>query len=282
MKDITMGQYRRTCAKMLQDFDSQGVLDWQCINAKNLTTAFISSTNKHHFTTYARRLFRYLIESGVLVTDYTGILPTVQKQKCIPSVYNDAEISQLLRSVETFTPQGKRDYAIILVALRLGLRQSDIRLLCFENVNFCHSRVDLVQLKTSVAIQLKMPNDVVLALQDYINNGREESDKPNIFLNGYGEAMTIHAVSHIVSRHFKKAKIDVGSRHSGSHSLRMTFASQMVAEKVPYEVVRVLLGHVSHESTRHYVEFSIEGLRTCALEIPEPGGILAQSLSEGV
>lgn len=282
LKDITIGQYRHTCIKMLQDFDSQGVTDWQYIKAKNLTTAFMNSTNKHHFATYAKRFFRYLLESGVLATDYTGILPTVPKKKTVPSVYNDAEISQLLRSIETITPQGKRDYAIILVALRLGLRQSDIRKLRFENVDFSHSKVSLVQFKTSVALQLSMPDDVVHALQDYIQNGREESDEPYIFLNGYGKPLTQHAVSHLVSRHFKKAQVNVGDRHNGSHSLRMTFASHLVAENVPYEVVRVLLGHADNASTRHYVEFSIEGLRTCALDIPKPNGMLAQYLAEEV
>lgn len=282
LKDVTIEQYRRTCIKLLQDIDSQGITDWKYIKAKNLTTAYMNSSNKHHFVSYARRFFRYLLESSVVETDYTGILPTVPKKKSIPSVYNEDEISQLLENMETITPQGKRDYAIVLVALRLGLRQSDIRLLRFENVDFMCSRIRLVQLKTSVALQLSMPDCVIQALQDYIKNGREESDSPYLFLNGYGEAMTKHAISHIVARHFKNARIDVGSRHSGSHSLRMTFASQLVAENVPYEVVRVLLGHASRESTRHYVEFSIEGLRECALEVPEPSGMLAQFLAEGV
>jgi site-specific recombinase XerD len=59
----------------------------------------------------------------------------------------------------------------------------------------------------------------------------------------------------------------------------MTFASQLISESVPYEVVRTLLGHVNPESTRHYVEYSIEGLRTCALEIPLPSGLLEKYLS---
>lgn len=279
LKEITIEQYRRSCTRMLRDFDFQGVRGWQGIEAKNLTSAFMNSTNKHHFLSCARRMFRYLFDAGIVKADYTGILPTLPKRKTIPSVYNESEINQLLESVETFTPQGKRDYAMILFALRLGLRQSDIRLLCFENIDFNHSRINLIQFKTSVALQLSIPDDAAAALHDYIDNGREESDEPYIFLNGHGGPLTGQAVTHIVSRHFKKAQIDVGSRRSGSHALRMTFASQMVEENIPYEVVRTLLGHADHGSTRHYVEFSIEGLRTCALEIPAPSGLLAQYMA---
>lgn len=79
---------------------------------------------------------------------------------------------------------------------------------------------------------------------------------------------------------FQKAKINVGDRRHSTHALRMTFASQLIAENVPYEVVRVLLGHVNRDSTRHYVEFSIEGLRSCALEVPAPSGLFAQYMAE--
>lgn len=279
LKAVTVEQYHRTCIMMLQDFASQGVKNWKELSTKNLTTTFMKSTDKHHFVPYARSLFQYLFDEGIVSANYTGILPSVAKRKAVPSVYSEAEITRLLESVETFTPQGKRDYAMILMALRLGLRQSDIRLLRFENVSFDHARINLIQYKTSVALQLSLLDEVAEALHDYIDNGREESSEPYIFLNGYGKSLTNNAVSHIVSRHIKKAQIDVGNRHSGSHALRMTFASQLVAERFPYEMVRLLLGHADHESTRHYVEFSIEGLRACALDIPEPCGLLAQYLA---
>lgn len=280
LKDITVNQYRVACTKMLLDFEEQGVAGWEDIDAKNLTSAYMRSTNKYHFVSYSRRLFQYLLDAGVVTTNYTGILPSMSKHKAIPSVYSESEINQLLESVETFTPQGKRDYAILLIAVRLGLRQSDIRLLRFENVDFENASVSLIQFKTLVPLELSLPDEVAKALHDYIDNGREESDEPYIFLNGYGGALTQHAVSHITSRHFKKAKINVGDRRHSTHALRMTFASQLIAENVPYEVVRVLLGHVNRDSTRHYVEFSIEGLRSCALEVPAPSGLFAQYMAE--
>lgn len=279
LKEITVQQYRRSCTAILCAFDFQGVKSWDEVTVEHLTTAFKQSTNKYHFISYSKRLFQFLVDNGLISANYALILPRMAKKKCLPSVYSDDEIKNLLENVERFTPQGKRDYAMLLMALRLGLRQSDIRLLCFENVDFENSQVNLVQFKTGVAMRLSLPEEVATALHDYINNGREETVSQYIFLNGYGSPLTRHAVSHIASRHFKKANIDIGVRHHGAHSLRMTFASQLIAENVPYEVVRVLLGHVCLDSTKHYVEFSTEGLRTCALEVPQPGGAFAEYLS---
>jgi len=280
LKEITVEQYRRTCITMLCDFDSQGVKSWNDITVEHLTTAFKRLTNKHHFITYSRRLFQYLSDNSIVSANYALVLPRMAKKKCLPSVYSDDEIDALIKSIEKFTPQGKRDYAMLLMALRLGLRQSDIREFRFENVDFENSRVNLIQFKTGVALQLTLPEEVAEALHDYIDNGREESESQHIFTNGYGCPLTRQAVTHIISRHFKKANIDVGDRHHGPHSLRMTFASQLVAENVPYEVVRVLLGQISTSSTKHYVEFSTEGLRTCALEVPQPKSVFAEYLSE--
>ena len=64
----------------------------------------------------------------------------------------------------------------------------------------------------------------------------------------------------------------------------MTLASELISEKVPYEAVRRILGQEDPDATRHYIRFDIETLRVCALEVPEPIGLLAKSLgsAEGV
>ena len=67
-------------------------------------------------------------------------------------------------------------------------------------------------------------------------------------------------------------------RHLGPHALRSTFASELLAEKVPYDAIRVILGHTDPGSTRFYTKMSIEDLRTCALAVPPPSGLFAEYL----
>lgn len=279
LKDNTIAHYRFYCIKyMLCVFDQRGTRSWEEIDARTLTSAFTDATNKNSLGTHARRLFGYLTETGVIPMDYSCVLPVVSKPKTLPSVFSEDEVKQILGSIETITPLGKRNYAIILIALRLGLRASDIAGLRFENLDFENSIVKFTQIKTSVPHQLPLPVDVEAAVSDYIKNGREPSTEAYVFLDGNGKPLTRHAVSNIGSRHIKQSGINIGTRHHGTHALRMTFASQLIKERIPYDVVRYALGHVSTNSTRHYVQFDTERLRACALEVPQPSGLLRKYL----
>lgn len=283
LKDNTVGMYRAFCIKhILWDFAGQGVESWADVDVRVLTTAFSHSGNKVRFATYARRLFGYLVKAGVVSNDHTVVLPMVTKRKTVPSVYSEDEIQRLLDSIETVTPQGKRDYAMVLVAVRLGLRVSDISGLCFENVDFERSTVKFIQFKTSVPHQLPLPVDVADTIRDYIDNGREESDEPYIFLDGHGHPLSNTSVGHIGARHIENSGIEIGSRHHGMHALRMSFASQLIEGKIPYDIVRYALGHVNPNSTRHYVQFALESLRACCLEVPPPSGLFKKYLEGGM
>ena len=280
-KEITINKYCKQCTQILCDIAEQGVDRWEDIGAKNLTSAFSRAINKKYFIVYAKRMFGYLFDANIVLNDYSVVLPMLNKRKTVPSVYSPAEVKQLLDSVERFTPQGKRDYAILQIAARLGLRASDIRLLRFDNVDFDNAMVKFVQFKTSIPNQLPLPSEAAEALHDYIDHGREESSERYIFLNGHGRPLHSHAVSTIAMCQFKRSGLNFGRRKHSSHALRMSFASQLIAENVPYEVVRVALGHASRESTSHYVEFDIESLRICALEVPPPSGLFKKYLMSG-
>ncbi len=154
---MTVADYRRFCTNLLLDFAEQGITQWTEISTRSLTSAFLRSTNKDHFVAKARRFFKYLTEVEVVNADYSCVLIRPAKRKPVPSVYSEAEIQKLLDCVETITPQGKRDHAILLLAVRLGLRASDIRNLRFENVDFEKARVQFVQFKTSVPHKISLP-----------------------------------------------------------------------------------------------------------------------------
>lgn len=72
----------------------------------------------------------------MVTANYSGILLRVRYPQRVPSVYTYEEVEKLLSCVDRSTPMGKRDYAILLLAVRVGMRASDIRLLCFSDVDF--------------------------------------------------------------------------------------------------------------------------------------------------
>ena len=260
-KEITIRQYHTQLVKMLRCFSENGITSWEAVNADCVQQAFGKSANRAIFATYARKFFAYLVEQGITAANYSGILPTVRCPQRVPSVYTYEEVEKLLSCVDRNTPMGKRDYAVLLLAVRLGMRASDIRLPCFPNVDFKNRKISYVQFKTGVPQTLSLLPEVEEAVRDYVENGRPETDEPYIFLTYRKTQLSRSAVSLIADKYFKQAGIDLGDRHHGSHSLRMTFASELVAEDVPFEAVSRLLGHEDNVSISHYVALATESLR---------------------
>lgn len=279
-KEITIRQYRTQLVKMLRCFSENGITSWEDVNADCVRQAFGKSANKAIFATHARKFFAYLVEQGITAANYSAILPRVRYPQKTPSVYTYKEVEKLLSCVERSTPMGKRDYAVLLLAVRLGMRASDIRLLCLPDVDFKSRKISYVQFKTGVPQTLSLLPEVAEAVQDYIENGRPETDEPYIFLTYRKTPLSRSAVSVIADKYFKQAGIEPGDRHHGSHSLRMTFASELVAEDVPFEAVSRLLGHEDNASISHYVSLAVESLRSCALPVPEATGEFADYLKE--
>lgn len=278
-KEITVRQYRVLIIKMLRCFDENGATAWADVDAGCLQQAFQASPNKALFATYAKKFFSFLVGQGIVASNFAGILPRVRTPRHVPSVYTYEEVGQLLAYVDRSTPMGRRDYAILLLAVRLGMRASDIRLLCFRNIDFGSKYISFVQFKTDVPQKLPILPEVEEALLDYINNGRPVSESPYVFLTYRKTQLSRSVVSGIADKYFKCAGIDVGDRHHGSHSLRMTFASELVSENVPFEAVSRLLGHEDGTALSHYVALSTESLRACALPVPEATGLFADYLN---
>ena len=279
-KEITVRQYHSQLVKMLRCFSENGIASWGEVNASCVQQAFEKSANRAIFATYARRFFSYLVEQGTVAANYSGILPRVRYPQRVPSVYTYEEVERLLSCVDRSTPMGKRDYAILLLAVRLGMRASDIRLLCFPDIDFKNRKISYIQFKTDVPQTLSLLPEIEDALRDYIENGRPKTDEPYIFLTYRKTQLSRSVVSVVADKYFKLAGIAPKGRHHGSHSLRMTFASELVAEDVPLEAVSRLLGHEDNAAISHYVALSTESLRSCALPVPEAGGKFADYLKE--
>ena len=281
LKDSTLYVYSRDCTFILTSFFEKGITSLQDITLQMVTDSYKQSTNKPSFRKTTKLFFDHLIKIGLVKTNFAMVLPILRKPQKVPSVYTQEETDKLLNAIDREAVKGKRDYAMILLALRLGLRNSDVINLKFSNINFRESFLDFTQFKTSVPHRLNMPISVKEALEDYINNGRASSDEEYIFLSDRSSKLPLHpgAFTSVINRYMIKAGIDWGDRHHGPHALRSTFASELLAEKVPYDAIRVILGHTNPGNVRFYTKMSIEDLRTCALEVPPPSGLFAKYLS---
>ena len=178
-------------------------------------------------------------------------------------------------------PVGKRDYVIVLLASRLGLRLEDIRTLSFDELNFKKGAIRLVQGEnTCSAGTADGVGTENAALLDYIQNGRP--DVPGVVFRisypPYGQ-MTKSGIIACFRRAMRKAKIECGNRGYGPRAFRSSLASSMVNDGIPYEAVRKALGHIDPNAISHYARLDVERLRPYALPIPKATGAFASFLA---
>lgn len=123
LKEATIYKYRRDCTFMLTSFFENGITQWCDITLQTVTDAFKHSNNKPSFRTSARLFFAHLVKIGLAHSNFGDVLPVARRAQKVPSLFSKDEIELLLNSINRDTTKGKRDYAVILLALRLGLLQ---------------------------------------------------------------------------------------------------------------------------------------------------------------
>lgn len=228
---------------------------------------------RHLAIAVIRSFLQYLYNQNLTGVDLSITIPkdNYKKQPHLPSVYSKEEVQSILKTADRSTCTGKRNHAILLLAVRLGMRASDIRCLHFENINWPESLLSFVQQKTRAEITLPLPTDAGEALVDYLKYGRPASECNFVFVehiypyNGLGEK----AVSRIASKAIQKSGIQVGNRKHGSHVLRHTLANFLLEQKISLPIISEILGHKNVQSSMNYLRIDIGQLRQCALEVPD-------------
>lgn len=248
----------------------------QCASLEQLSprgiTIACAKITDHNLWGEIRVFLRYLTEVGELSVDYSTLVPHYSKPCVVPSVYSIDEIQRIEDAIETSTMQGKRDYAIILLASRMGMRSGDIVKLKMEDIRN-RNGIDIIQEKTGNTLHLPLSREVMAAIEDYLSI-RPPSAANEIFLNVYAphNPITTGTIRNALKKYIVLADIDIGNRKKGPHSLRSSLASSMVNDDIPYETVRKILGHSSNNAIKHYARIDVEKLRLYCLEPPEVSG----------
>ena len=220
-----------------------------------------------------RCFYKYLYTHHYIDNDIASKLPKYKRivQPKLPSVYSSQEIETLLSSIKRNTSLGKRDYAIILMLVRLGLRASDLANLKFENLCWGTSTIELEQCKTGKHIQFPLLPDLGNAIIDYLRHGRPVSDEPYVFLKAvppFERFTNGHAISHIAQHNFQRSGINIGNRRYGSHALRHSLSSRLLEGNTVLPVISEVLGHKNSDSTRYYLRIDIKSMQNCMLDVP--------------
>lgn len=263
-------------AVFLDFLRSRGVMALEQMQADDIS-AFITSRSCWKPRTVslvasALRLFlQFLFLRDILPRDFSFVVPTIRvaRHDTVPSVWDQELLAKLLDVVDRNSPKGKRDYAILLVAARLGMRLGDIRTLRLDDLNWAAATIEIAQAKTGAPLILPMSEEVGLALIDYLKSARPSSPHREVFLHltppfePFSEKNHLH---YLVTQWRELAGIQFRTKQrQGLHSLRHTLATRLLNAETPFHVISAVLGHASSATTFIYAKADVETLRSAAL-----------------
>jgi len=243
----------------------------QHLNAYVETLAGYGRNTISFHISYLNRLLKYAFQEGYHTLDLSVVMPSVKygQSKRLPAVFTEDEIKRILENVNRDSPIGKRNYAIILLLARLGIRISDILNLQFDSLDWERKRITIQQQKTCAQVELPLLEDVGWAIIDYLQNARPKTSSQNIFVchtPPFGRLQSW--VGKDISRAVQKAGIRVPrGRTAGTHIFRHSLATNLLNRGVGIDEIAQTLGHASAESTEAYISLSMDMLRMCALEV---------------
>ena len=228
--------------------------------------------NKQRDLWLLRTFLRYLNLFNYLDTDYSYLVPTMKRiPKNMPTIWSEDELNQFLntaKKLSTKSDTNNRDYVMYLIAIRLGLRLSDIRNLKFDDIDWIKKEINIVQVKTKVSLKLPLLDDVGWALIDYIKNSRPISDSRFIFLNHNDLLLPVKHTNLTIKEICEIGNIDISNkRKKGIHSFRFSLATQMLNKQTPLDIISSSLGHSTINSSNHYLSLDAKNLVKCCMEV---------------
>jgi site-specific recombinase XerD len=217
------------------------------------------------------RLCDYAVKSGAHTESFSGMIPHVKniRRQRLPHTFTPKEIQKLLDTVDRNNPGGKRDYAMLLMTVRLGFRAGDVRTLTFPSIDRTKKTISITQQKTGKFLELPLPDDVGWAVIDYMKNGRPVCNSELVFVSHMPPYLELNPVAgNLVAKYMRQAGIKTPqNKVSGMHTLRHSLASGMLAEGIPLPTISSVLGHADISSTESCLRVDIKSLRMCALEV---------------
>lgn len=277
LSDNTLIHYNSFLSDLLVFLNKEGVVSSDQITLP-VILRYISgldpgiNSRRDRILQYIKNYLRHLYEQKHLPADYSGFIPKGKtiSQARLPSTFSVDEIKLLLKAVDRASAKGKRDYAILLLAVKLGMRSSDIRWLKFEHLLWQQQMIRFNQQKTGKSMTLPLLPEIGNAIIDYLQYGRPASSGSYLFVNVRSpyEHIGRTTIGQLVYFHLRRAGINCSNRKHGPHTLRHSFAENQLNKKIPLPVISQTLGHSHIGSTMNYLRIDIAHLRQCTLDVP--------------
>ncbi|MGB9275619.1 MAG: tyrosine-type recombinase/integrase [Terrimicrobiaceae bacterium] len=187
-----------------------------------------------------------------------------------PQILSERQQRELRASFRRTSPEGKRDYAMTLCMLDLGLRGCEVVALRLQDIDWQGRRLHIPATKTGQGRLLPIPRRIFAALRDYVENGRPAAEAfDHVFVRHprrIGHPLSRSALKAMVSRAYQRCGFP--ESWSGTHRLRHTFASRLYKRGAQMKSLADFLGHRCLNSTNDYTQVDLQVLRSLAQPWP--------------
>jgi site-specific recombinase XerD len=278
LSEATVINYTPVARSFLSGRFPKGVVHCQQITAADVTAfvqrqaTLVTSKRAPLVVTALRSFLRYLFHRGIVAIDLATCVPTIATWSLskVPRFLAGEQIQKILDSCDRETAIGKRDYALLLLLARLGLRAGEVVALTLEDFDW-EAGLVTVRGKGKRMAQMPLPSEVGTAIADYLSTGRPQCSNRRLFirakapLTGFASSV---AICSLVDRALERAGVE--SKYRGSHMFRHSLATLMLNNGASLPEIGDLLRHRRPDTTRIYAKVDLVSLRSIAL--PWPGG----------
>jgi len=276
--ELTITRYTPVVRSFLTEYFPTGIPDFRQISANDIAEFIqrqaerITTKSAPTVVTALRSFLRHLLYRGAIDTDLARCVPTIATWSLsnVPKYLPADQIQRVVDACDRDTAAGKRDYAILLLLARLGLRACEVVVLTLDDIDW-ETGVITVRGKGKREAQMPLPVEVGAAMADYIRQTRPACSTRRVFIREkaplVGFANSI-AICSLVDRALKRAGIE--STYRGSHLFRHSLATAMLKQGASLPEIGDLLRHRRPDTTAIYAKVDLVSLRSIAL--PWPGG----------
>lgn len=272
LSPATLANYIPLVRRFLSDRFKTGTIRIEEVCPKDITTFILRYTQSVKrstaklMVTSLRCFLRYLRLRGQIATDLAEFVPTVSNWRLtgLPKSLEPQQVIDLLKSCDQNTKVGLRDYTIILLLTRFGLRAGEIVAMTLDDINWDAGEL-IIHGKGPRKDRLPIPWDVGEALAVYLRNGRPVCPMRCVFIRArapYQGFSSSVAICNIVQRALLRSKII--TCHKGAHLLRHSLATNMLRKGASLSEIGEILRHQLPNTTQIYTKVDIESLKSIA------------------
>jgi integrase len=231
-----------------------------------------STVEMAYVTRSLRIAAEYFVSTGAMpsVPDFRFIVPKIRCKKIIPA-FTESEIVAVLKAIDRDDPVGKRNFAIIFLAVSTGLRAGDIVNLKLTNIDYEAKTITIVQGKTQKTLITPISGQLCNIIADYVLNGRPQTADKHIFVRHrvpIAPLQTGGVLGTMLNRLCVKADVKILPGRS-FHSLRRTFGTWLAKSEISVRLISQMLGHVNLDSGKPYYSFKDKELLECAMSFAD-------------